>query len=378
MNTPSFRMPIGAQRSFSVSILCILLLPACQTVSLLEGRIAGLRDVIDQAERNGAYACAPRELATAKARLDFAEDELQQGDVASAEGHLIVAEPNARAAFELSPADRCAPRGVVVEARPEPGDRDGDGILDPDDACPDVPEDLDGVADEDGCPEDQDTDGDGIDDSRDLCVTDPEDADGQADADGCPDPDDDLDGVLDADDQCRIDPEDRDGWRDEDGCPDPDNDGDSTPDVTDDCPDEPGPADEQGCPRVYQDVQVTTTHIRITQKVHFATNRARILADSFTLLNTVAQVLNDFPDVTVEVQGHTDSRGSDSHNQDLSNRRASAVRDYLVRQGVAANRMTSRGYGESRPIESNATREGRAGNRRVEFVRTDAAATAAP
>ena len=351
-------------------LVMLAALTGCATVPLLEGRIAGLRDVVEQAERNGAYQCAPRELAIAKASLDFAEDELEQGDAVRAEAHLVVAAPNARAAFTLSPADRCAPREVEAVVRP-PGDRDNDGILDPDDQCPDEPEDMDGVADEDGCPEDQDTDGDGIDDSRDLCITEPEDADGQSDADGCPDPDDDLDGVLDDADQCRIDPEDRDGWRDEDGCPDPDNDGDSTLDVTDDCPDEPGPTAERGCPRVYQDVQVTTTHIRITQTVHFATDRATILPESFNLLNTVAQVMADFPSVAVEVQGHTDSRGSDRHNQDLSQRRADAVRDYLVGQGVAAGRMTSRGYGETRPIESNGTREGRARNRRVEFLRTD-------
>ena len=356
--------------------LAVLLLTACQAASSLQGRIDGLRDVVEQAERNGAYDCAPRELALARAHLDFANEELEQGDVASATEHFTVAEPNARAALTLSPPQRCSPRGVVVDPRPQPGDRDGDGILDPDDTCPDEPEDFDGDADEDGCPEDGDLDGDGIADSADLCVAEPEDADGQADEDGCPDPDDDLDGVLDDVDRCRIDPEDRDGFQDDDGCPDPDNDGDSLLDADDRCPDEAGPRDEQGCPRVYQDVEVTGTHIRIRQKIHFAFNRARIRPDSFQILDTVVQVLNDYPEISLEIQGHTDSRGRDSYNQRLSDERSAAVRAYLTQKGVAASRLTSRGYGETQPIESNATEEGRARNRRVEFVRTDAAARA--
>ncbi len=383
MTLPSFGgRGVGCSKRSRFGWVCLLLgttalLGACQRATMVRGRIGGLRDVVEQAERNGAYHCAPRELALAKAHLDFAEDELQQGDPVRAEDHYSIAEPNARAALRLSPADRCAPRGVVVAERapePRPGDQDGDGILDPDDACPEVPEDFDAFEDTDGCPDDQDLDGDGIPDARDLCVTEPEDADGRGDADGCPDPDDDLDGVLDTVDRCVIEPEDRDGFQDEDGCPDPDNDGDSTLDVDDQCPDEPGPADERGCPRVYANVQVTATAIRITQKVHFATNRDRILPDSFELLNTVAQVLRDFPDVTVEIQGHTDSRGRDNYNMDLSNRRARAVRDYLLRQNIAPGRMTSQGYGETRPIETNNTPAGRAENRRVEFRRTDAAA----
>ncbi len=365
--------------AFCHGLMMLPLVLACAHAAAIEGRIDGLRDIVEQAERNGAYRCAPRALATAKAHLEFAVDELEQGDVAAAEAHYVLAEPNARAAFRLSSAARCAPREVVVhrsepEPEPAPGDRDGDTLLDPDDACPDEPEDFDAYEDEDGCPDDQDLDGDGVPDSRDLCVAEPEDADGRADADGCPDPDDDLDGVQDVSDRCVIEPEDRDGFQDDDGCPDPDNDGDSTHDVTDQCPDEPGPADERGCPRVYEHVEVTQTEIRITQKVHFATDRATILPDSYPLLNTVAQVLRDFPEVTVEVQGHTDSRGSDRHNQRLSERRANAVRDYLIAQGISPHRLTARGYGESRPLETNRTPAGRAANRRVQFVRTDAAA----
>ena len=147
-------------------------------------------------------------------------------------------------------------------------------------------------------------------------------------------------------------------------------------DAEDRCPDEPGPRDEQGCPRVYEDVEVTTTHIRILQKIHFAFNRARIQPDSFHILDTVVQVLRDFPEITLEIQGHTDSRGRDAYNERLSDQRAAAVRTYLVEHGIDAGRLTSHGYGETQPLESNGTEEGRARNRRVEFVRTDEAARA--
>nr|WP_179955497.1 thrombospondin type 3 repeat-containing protein [Chondromyces crocatus] len=138
-------------------------------------------------------------------------------------------------------------------ARYAPGgrDTDGDGVLDRDDACPDVPEDRDGFQDSDGCP-DPDNDGDGIPDALDRCRDAPEDRDGFQDEDGCPDLDDDGDGIPDDTDQCRNQPEDRDGFQDEDGCPDPDNDGDGIPDEHDLCPngaeDFDGFKDEDGCP----------------------------------------------------------------------------------------------------------------------------------
>lgn len=361
----------------SVLVLAGALAGGCSRAAILQGRVDGLRDVVEQAERNGAYRCAPRELAIAQANLDFAEAEMGQGSLDRAEEHFRLAEPNGRAAFRLSPAARCAPRGVEVAERPPPapGDADGDGILDPDDACPNDPEDFDAYEDADGCPEDQDQDGDGIADTVDACPVEPEDADSFQDDDGCPELDNDVDGIVDAADRCPNEPEDIDGHADEDGCPDLDNDGDNIPDATDRCPNEPGPVDEGGCPRVYQDVEVTSTGIVIRQTIYFETNRAVIRERSFPILQTVAQVMRDFPDVTVEIQGHTDSRGGDEHNLRLSQERAESVRQYLIQQGIADGRMTARGYGEARPIDSNRTNAGRSANRRVEFVRTDAAAT---
>jgi outer membrane protein OmpA-like peptidoglycan-associated protein len=358
------------------SLLCLslLILASCSQATRLQGRIVGIRDIVEQAERNGAYRCAPRELATAKAHLDFADTELAQGDPFRAEEHYILAEPAARAALRLSPPERCSPRGVVTRRPPRPGDRDGDGILDPDDECPDDPEDIDGYEDADGCPEDQDADGDGLGDSIDTCVLEPEDADGYLDTDGCPEPDNDVDGILDAADRCPNEPEDPDGFQDDDGCPDSDNDADGLQDTQDQCPNEPGPRDENGCPRVYEDVEVTATAIRINQKIYFEFDRAVIRPVSFPILNTVAQVLTDYPDINVEIQGHTDSRGRDEYNLRLSDSRANAVREYLIGRGIDSTRLSARGYGETRPIDSNRTSAGRAANRRVEFIRTDAAA----
>jgi OmpA-OmpF porin, OOP family len=367
-------MTVGRRSIAALAVMGLALGTGCVRGHTLEGRIDGLREIVEQAERNGAYRCAPRQLALAKAHLDFAETELTQADLRDAEAHFVLAEPNAHAAFRLSPPEHCAPRGVTVVKRALPGDRDGDGIPDDEDECPDDPEDFDGYQDVDGCPEDQDTDGDGIPDSRDLCPLEPEDMDGYQDTDGCPEPDNDLDGIPDEVDRCPNEPEDFDGWQDEDGCPDPNNDGDALPDATDKCPNEPGPKDEEGCPRVYEDVEVTTTHIRIRQTVHFEFNKAKIRPVSYPILSTVAQALKDHPEIRVEIQGHTDSRGAAAYNQRLSEQRADAVRVYLIEKGIEAARLVSRGYGEEQPIESNRTASGRAANRRVEFKRIDTGA----
>jgi len=359
---------------FWISIFVLLSSVAgCGRAGLLRGRIEGTRAVLDEAIEHGAQNCAPREVAIAETNLVFADDELEQGDPDRATEHFVLADAAANAALHMSPAERCLGDGPPPPP-PPPGDRDGDGIIDEDDQCPDEPEDMDGNADEDGCPESEDTDGDGLDDIRDSCPLEPEDMDGFADEDGCPEPDNDLDRVLDGGDRCPLDPEDRDGFQDDDGCPEPDNDNDTFPDVTDACPNEPGIAAENGCPRVYEDVEVTSDGIVIHQQIFFETNRAVIRSESFAILDTVARVMADFADISIEIQGHTDSRGSDRSNLRLSDARAASVREYLTRAGVAASRLTSRGYGETVPIETNATPEGRAANRRVEFHRTDSGA----
>lgn len=284
------------------------------------------------------------------------------------------------------------PRELAPEAPPEPSDRDGDGIADESDTCADEPEDADDFEDEDGCP-DPDHDRDGVLDTDDRCPLEV----GPSENGGCPDTDTDGDGVVDRLDACVDRAEDADQFEDEDGCPDDDNDGDQLSDTQDACPNEAGPAGNHGCPDTDRDgdtvvdrldncpdeagtvenrgcvapqrVQITEGRLVIFEKVHFATNRDTIQSRSFRLLDDVARVLNAHPEIArVRVEGHTDDRGDDEKNLQLSQRRAAAVVRYLVERGsVAAGRLEAQGFGETTPIEPNDTPSGRANNRRVEF-----------
>ena len=363
-----------------VALILIALAPmACTTGKIMRGKIEGLQKIADQAERNGAIRCAPRELAMAKSHLRFALLELDQGFVSRATKHLDIAEPNARAAYSLSPPQVCAERDFVMEKpEPKPGDRDGDGYLDPDDKCPDEPETWNGFQDEDGCPDDPDTDADGIPDSKDSCVLEPEDKDGYLDEDGCPELDNDLDGVPDVADKldgrdCRNDAEDPDGYEDADGCPDPDNDKDSVVDLDDICPNEPGPpgGDRPGCPKKPSLAIVTDKEIKILQQIHFAYNKDVIRPESFRVVDAVAEILKQNPKIKIEVQGHTDNRGNKRYNQSLSERRANAVMRALIDRGIDSSRLRSRGYGMDRPIVPNDTDANRALNRRSQFIRIE-------
>jgi outer membrane protein OmpA-like peptidoglycan-associated protein len=264
-------------------------------------------------------------------------------------------------------------------------DRDKDGIPDDKDQCPDEPEDKDGFEDEDGCP-DPDNDQDGIPDERDKCPSQPEDVDGFEDEDGCPDPDNDGDGILDVDDRCpgvdadkaanfKNTVEDKDGFEDDDGCPDLDNDGDGIPDALDRCPNEPedlnGVDDEDGCPEggVGASLPPGGKIDLEGQQVMFRARSAQILPASFSLLDKVANTLRNNPGIQlVRIEGHTDNIGGAARNLRLSLDRAQAVLDYLVKRGVARERLTAAGYGDRRPKAPNTSTANRAANRRVEFI----------
>ncbi len=265
---------------------------------------------------------------------------------------------------------------------PDP-DNDRDGILDVDDECPMVPEDRDGDADEDGCPEgsEGDRDGDGILDEVDQCPDDPEDRDGFQDQDGCPDPDNDQDGILDTDDLCPNDPEDRDDFEDADGCPDPDNDQDRILDVDDECPNDPemynAYRDEDGCPDRGEAV-IEGGVIATFRKIMFETDSARILEDSYPILDAVAAAMNGNPQIElVEIQGHADERSSDEYNIRLTRDRAAAVLEGLLQRGVQRDRLRSAGYGERCPVDPRHNANAWERNRRVEFkiLRQDGAPT---
>ncbi|MBX3129887.1 MAG: OmpA family protein [Polyangiaceae bacterium] len=262
------------------------------------------------------------------------------------------------------------PAVKTEEAPGAPSDRDGDGILDADDACPDVP----GVASEDpkkhGCPAPTDRDGDGIFDADDAC---PDEA-GVASEDpkkhGCPlPPDRDGDGIFDAADACP----DEAGVASDDpskhGCPLPkDRDGDGILDADDACPDLAGPADpdpkKHGCPKA----KVVGTKIEILERVEFDTNKATIRPESDGVLTAVLDVLKKYPQIKkVRVEGHTDNRGGAAHNLGLSKRRAAAVMKWLIDRGIDKGRLVSDGLGQTKPIDTNDTADGRQNNRRVEF-----------
>ncbi len=282
--------------------------------------------------------------------------------------------------------------GLSWRDKGAPPDTDGDGLPNATDDCPTSAEDLDGFQDSDGCPE-ADNDNDGIPDAFDLCGLDPEDVDGWQDQDGCPDPDDDKDGLLDAVDECPREP----GSQATGGCPDkdgdtvrdsadqcvdepgppalngcPDGDGDRVPDFRDACPDEAAdaridPRRSDGCPaRVF----ISAKRIEITEMVYFDTGRTSIKSVSFDLLDEIAAILKEHPEIKkIEVAGHTDNVGNDAYNERLSQGRAESVQKYLVdKGGVGADRIVAVGYGEARPVETNDTKEGRELNRRVEFV----------
>jgi OOP family OmpA-OmpF porin len=235
--------------------------------------------------------------------------------------------------------------GTIVT--PPPPDSDGDGVPDNMDKCPDTPAGTQVNAD--GCP--LDSDGDGVRDSDDKCPGTP--AGTPVDANGC-ELDADGDGVSDSKDKCPNTPA---GAKvDADGC-ELDSDGDGVVDSKDQCPDTPkgDRVDMFGCS--------FKTEIKLPGVV-FDTASADLRPESYPILDGAAEVLKRYPDLRIEVAGHTDSRSSDAYNLNLSNRRAATVAKYLADKGVT-NTLSSRGYGERQPIASNKTDEGMQQNRRV-------------
>ena len=264
-------------------------------------------------------------------------------------------------------------------------DTDRDGILDKNDSCPNVA----GLPQFNGCP---DTDGDGIEDSKDACPTVAgfaefngcSDTDGDGipdDKDACPKvaginalsgcPDRDSDGIKDSSDNCPNEA----GPRSNGGCPFEDTDGDGVLDKNDHCPTVAGIASQNGCPKVDAPVAASSqmsldvlNDLNIQfRSVLFDNNKATIRSESYGVLNNVASIMQNYPNTVFLVEGHTDSRGSDSYNLNLSDRRAASVRTYLTGKGLSNSRIQSRGFGEVRPIATNETETGRQTNRRVEL-----------
>lgn len=262
-------------------------------------------------------------------------------------------------------------------------DTDGDGIYDKNDACPDVA----GLEAFNGCP---DTDGDGIEDSKDKC---PNEA-GLAEFNGCPDTD--GDGVVDNNDDCPTvkglksmsgcPDTDGDGVSDSkdkcpkvagpsanNGCPWADTDGDGVTDNVDKCPKVVGIAANNGCPKVVAAPVVTQPSQDVIQKLNayaktilFDSGRSSFKQQTYEVLQNINAILREYPSSNFTLEGHTDSQGSKTSNQALSEKRANAVKNYLVQNGISSSRLTAYGFGEDYPIDSNATAAGRKNNRRTE------------
>ncbi len=254
-------------------------------------------------------------------------------------------------------------------------DTDGDGIYDKDDACPEVA----GLEEFNGCP---DSDGDGIEDGKDDCpnVAGPAEHNGCPDSDGdgirdidddCPNtaglaefngcPDSDGDGIKDGDDNCPNEA----GPAANNGCPWPDRDGDGVVDKDDLCPDDRGTVANDGCPELPEAVKKALNDYAKT--ILFKTGKSDIKFESAEILTNIAGILKEYSRAHFNVDGHTDSVGSEESNQTLSENRSKAVVAWLVENGIAESRLVSRGFGESQPLMTNDTRDGRERNRRVEI-----------
>jgi outer membrane protein OmpA-like peptidoglycan-associated protein len=270
----------------------------------------------------------------------------------------------------------------VGTGTPGHGDRDGDGIPDSFDVCPDEAEDKDGFQDEDGCP-DPDNDADGIPDAKDRCPNDPEDKDGFQDEDGCPEADNDHDGIPDGFDKCPNEPEDRDGFQDEDGCPDPDNDHDGFLDAVDKCPNDPetvnGFEDEDGCPDSRSTAGPEERPDRIDLKgapIPFARGAATLTAPGKALLAQVAQLIKAHK-LTVRVEVHvplgTTSTAAaqiaaqKKRDKALAGKRAQAILEELIALGVPAAQVQAVGLGSERPLGQAAPAD--PANERVDFIK---------
>jgi OmpA-OmpF porin, OOP family len=231
-------------------------------------------------------------------------------------------------------------------------DTDHDGLPDSQDSCKTIP----GPPRWHGCPV-PDSDHDGINDDEDSCKIVP----GVLRYHGCPIPDSDNDGVNDEEDSCKLVP----GSKEYHGCPIPDTDHDGINDELDKCPNEPGPAENHGCP------VVTAGIVKIEQivaaDVIFKSNSANLTKNSYPAIKELADSLKTNPDLDLLIEGHTDNQGGAAYNMKLSEERANTVKNQLIQLGIPDNRIEVKAFGDSQPIGSNKTVDGRALNRRVVF-----------
>jgi len=207
-----------------------------------------------------------------------------------------------------------------------------------------------------GCPA-PDTDRDGIDDDHDSCKN----IAGVARYNGCPIPDTDHDGINDEEDKCPL----QMGLARYQGCPIPDKDGDGVNDEEDKCPDEAGTLENHGCPLIKKEIVEKLSYT--AKNILFNSSSDQLTQSSHAALDDLAALLLAHPEWHLTIEGHTDNSGSREKNLVLSQKRAIAVKAWLVKKGIHENNLTATGYGPDRPIEDNATLTGRTANRRVEL-----------
>ncbi|MBF0296305.1 MAG: OmpA family protein [Magnetococcales bacterium] len=239
-------------------------------------------------------------------------------------------------------------------------DGDRDGVPDSRDWCPESPRSLHGAVDQHGCP--LDMDGDGVPNERDQCPATPPVA--AVDEAGCP-RDTDGDGVPDYRDFCPHSPTDPRVPVNAHGCP-IDADQDGVPDLYDRCPKTPAFA------------ETNATGCWIIHNLHFDHDKAELQPAELQRLERLSDLLLTNPGIGLEVHGHADATGGTRYNQQLSERRAAAIKAFLTDRGVAPERLVTVGFGAKKPFTSNATEQGRAKNRRGEFRPRQAPAATPP
>jgi outer membrane protein OmpA-like peptidoglycan-associated protein len=233
---------------------------------------------------------------------------------------------------------------VTVQA-----DGDNDGVIDSEDLCPN----QSGTAKYRGCPV-PDTDNDGVNDDNDKCPN----IAGTAKYNGCPVPDTDHDGISDDVDKCPS----VSGLSRYNGCPIPDTDHDGVNDEEDKCPAVAGIAANNGCADVQPILDQAATDLKFeTGKVYLS---KKVLAG----LDAVVAMMNENSNVVIDISGHTDNTGAERINKKLSHQRAAVVYNYLVKKGINKTRLTQDGFAATRPIADNATKVGRAKNRRADML----------
>jgi outer membrane protein OmpA-like peptidoglycan-associated protein len=242
-------------------------------------------------------------------------------------------------------------------------DYDNDGVKNKEDECPYVF----GIMVNNGCPEVEDevvildTDNDGLVDVEDSCPN----SAGPIENKGCPYPDSDNDGVRDNIDQCPT----VSGLLANNGCPE-DSDKDGVPDNQDECPDVYGLTSNKGCPHQIIEIGAVDNIVNAEiEAILFQSSSAELDADAIKILNKTVDIIKQHTDAIYKIEGHTDSTGNKLRNKKLSEERAESVRNYLVKQGFPESKLLTEGFGDSKPISSNLTREGRKQNRRINIIR---------